>query len=124
MREFNARPLNQEKVRARGKAYYRRNTEKWRADQLRAFGLTQEGYDRMLAAQGGGCAVCGGEQITKGKKWLSVDHCHETGVVRGLLCNNCNNALGHAKDDPARLRTMADYLERSRRPRLVVAEGR
>ena len=73
----------------------------------------------MLAAQGGGCAICGGQQTTKGKNELSVDHCHTTGMVRGLLCNKCNQALGLSDDEPGRLRMMADYIERSRKPRLV-----
>lgn len=40
-----------------------------------------------------------------------VDHCHETGVVRGLLCHNCNFAIGYMKDNPQRLRAAANYLE-------------
>ena len=56
----------------------------------RAFGLTLEEYDAMLKKQRGKCAICGG------KEWrnLAVDHNHETGAVRGLLCSVCNKNLG------------------------------
>ena len=76
----------------------------------RRYGLTAEEYRRRVAAQQGRCAVCGGEP-GDGKR-LHVDHNHESGAVRDLLCGPCNHALGHAKDDPARLRALADYLER------------
>lgn len=67
------------------------------------YGLSREEYDQMVDA---GCAVCGKPD------GLVVDHHHGTGVVRGMLCSNCNVALGMAGDDPIRLRAMADYLER------------
>jgi hypothetical protein len=64
----------------------------------------------MVIAQWGQCAVC--EVATPD---LEVDHCHERGRhhVRGLLCHNCNSALGHAKDDVERLRALIDYLLRT-----------
>jgi hypothetical protein len=74
----------------------------------RKYGMTLEDYDRMLEAQGGGCAICGRpprEDIS-----LHVDHDHVTGRVRGLLCFACNNTLGDFKDDPARLYAAAEYL--------------
>jgi hypothetical protein len=55
------------------------------------FGITLEEYDAMLQTQGGVCAVCGG--IEEGRR-LAVDHCHESGVVRALLCTSCNWQLG------------------------------
>lgn len=76
----------------------------------RRYGLTAEEYRRRVAAQQGRCAVCGCEP-GDGKR-LHVDHDHESGVIRDLLCGPCNHALGHAKDDPARLRALADYLEK------------
>lgn len=115
MREFNKRPRAYEAKRQREKVYYKANRTKWRETQLRKeFGITSQRYAEMLQEQGGTCAICEGQQTYRGKKALAVDHCHATGVVRGLLCNHCNHALGHAKDDPERLRAMADYLERSR----------
>ncbi len=76
----------------------------------RKYGLTVEQYDEMLEAQGGGCAICG--RLPRGDIALHVDHDHETGVIRGLLCFTCNNALGDLEDDPERLYKAATYLDR------------
>lgn len=68
----------------------------------------------MLAAQGGGCAICGvvpSEQKAKYRSFLHVDHCHVTGRVRGLLCGEHNLLLGRFNDNPALLRLAAAYLE-------------
>lgn len=56
------------------------------------FGLDPEDYEEMLEKQDGRCAICG--SLPDGQH-LSVDHNHETGDVRGLLCQPCNLALGH-----------------------------
>lgn len=68
----------------------------------------------MLAAQGGHCALCPRkpEEQAQGRRHLSVDHCHKTGQVRGLLCNTCNRGLGLLQDDPALLKAGAEYLQR------------
>jgi hypothetical protein len=66
-------------------------------------------YDAMHAGQGGVCAICSGECST-GKR-LAVDHNHENGAVRGLLCASCNLCLGRMQDSPDLLRKAADYLE-------------
>lgn len=62
------------------------------------YGLTPEAFSGLLAAQGGKCYVCG-TTAPSGKGW-SVDHCHETNVVRFIACNPCNTALGLIKEDP------------------------
>lgn len=69
------------------------------------------GRARQLAARTT-CAVCG-DSHTSGKR-LHVDHCHGTGLARDTLCNACNTALGHARDDPDRLRGLAAYVEQWR----------
>lgn len=75
---------------------------------LDTYGLTAEEYDTLFEAQGEACAVCLGKRRQK----LSVDHCHKTGAVRGLLCRLCNGRLlTAAKDNPDVLRRAADYLE-------------
>lgn len=80
------------------------------------YGITPEGYQAMIEAQGGGCAICG---ISQSQLWkddwnhpLEIDHCHDTGRVRGLLCSSCNVSLGRFKHDPILLRRAAEYLER------------
>jgi hypothetical protein len=85
----------------------KRNEQKNRL--RRDFGLTLAQYDYMLAAQGGVCAIC--KQKCTRHSVLSVDHCHTTGVVRGLLCASCNFAIGFLGDDPAIMRNAADYVE-------------
>lgn len=80
----------------------------------RYYGMTGEQYGQMLADQCGLCAICKRPEtaMANGKpKVMHVDHCHKTGVVRALLCNNCNPMLGHAKDDIETLRAAADYIE-------------
>lgn len=76
----------------------------------RKYGMTIEDYDGMLEAQGGGCAICG--RPPRPDISLHVDHDHETGRIRGILCWPCNNLLGDVQDDPARLYAAADYLTR------------
>lgn len=68
-----------------------------------------------LEQQGGRCAICRTDSPGfKRKNWHS-DHCHQSGVTRGVLCARCNIALGYMKDDAARLRAAADYLDRHQR---------
>ena len=70
-------------------------------------------YEKMLAAQGGGCAICG---TTDTSPWscFCVDHDHTSGEVRGLLCRACNTCIGQAEDDTERLRKAIAYLESAR----------
>lgn len=86
---------------------------KWRKEYLLAnrYGLSLDEYLVLRDSQGNACAICG---KNAGEKRLAVDHCHDTGRVRGLLCNNCNAALGMMGDDPELLRLAADYLEKGK----------
>lgn len=81
---------------------------------MRRFGLFPSDYAKLLAAQGGGCAICGGEQ--RGGKLYAIDHDHLLGearaAVRGLLCDICNyQRLSLFRDDAGMLRRAADYLD-------------
>ena len=102
----------------RRRDYVARNRERVRAAararRLRIlYGLTPEDFDAMLAAQGARCAICPATEPGGSGTW-AVDHCHETGRVRGILCHRCNRAIGRLGDDPARLRDAAAYLLRHR----------
>lgn len=92
------REANRERVRE----WDRRNSRKY---TLSKYGLTVADYDAMVADQDGKCLICN-KQVE-----LVVDHCHKTGVVRGLLCRGDNAALGQFEDNPQLLRCAARYLE-------------
>mgnify|MGYP000917389787 FL=1 len=81
----------------------------------RSYGLSGEDFERMLAAQGGRCRLCGARlDGARGAFVPHVDHCHTSGRVRGLLCHHCNVLLGHAKESPTLLRAAANYVEDNR----------
>ena len=74
------------------------------------YGITPEDYDRMLAEQGGRCKVCMTDE--PGSRGIFVvDHCHETGKNRGLLCSKCNTAIGQLGDDVTMLERAIMYLK-------------
>ena len=75
----------------------------------KTYGITLEQYDEMLEEQGNGCAICGTEE-PGGRGRFHVDHCHDTGQVRGLLCMSCNTALGGFKDNTKTLLSAVNYL--------------
>lgn len=83
-----------------------------KAQLKKNYNLTWERYQEMLIQQGGVCKVCG-QPETKKPHGLSVDHCHVTNQVRGLLCSNCNSVLGYAKDSLEILMKCIAYLENS-----------
>lgn len=87
--------------------YRRRRRE---AMTFYTYGITQAELDLMIQKQGGLCAICGGPPNGIGTR-LHIDHCHDTGRIRGLLCSNCNTMIGLAKNDPERLLLAAAYLE-------------
>jgi hypothetical protein len=93
-----------------GRAAYCKECRRFEAI-TKKYGVTKEQYFEMLAAQNGGCAVCG----HNGSKYkLCVDHCHDTGEVRGILCDQCNKAEGLLDGDTGRIRNLLKYLEDSR----------
>lgn len=83
---------------------------------LRARGFSIEEYEKQFKRQGGVCAICAKPETAKHQngivKRLSVDHCHATSQIRGLLCTRCNPGIGYFQDDPSLLRKAAEYLEK------------
>lgn len=126
LREHNRNRLQQDpEFRAQRSRYWQEfratRGDEWARQRNRQhklklyYGISAEDYDRMLDAQGGRCAICGGTQTEADvrKRHLSVDHCHATGRVRGLLCESCNFGLGKFRDDPALLAAALEYLQRA-----------
>lgn len=109
------RKANREAVKLNGKRWQQKNPERCKflalRNVLKRYGLTPESYAGLLTEQGGGCAIC---QTPPKECRLSVDHCHRTGRVRGLLCKNCNTGIGLLKGRPLLLFKAADYLKRLR----------
>jgi len=93
------------------KRYYQASKGRYRQrNLLNYYGITLEAYDKMLEDQGGGCAICGQTPEENGQR-LEVDHNHETGEVRGLLCRTCNMGVGAFKDSVERCLQAAEYLK-------------
>ena len=75
------------------------------------FKISADHYAALLDVQSGKCAICGSEhQSNQRKESLAVDHCHTTGIVRGLLCHRCNTAIGLLKDSTEILNSAINYL--------------
>jgi Recombination endonuclease VII len=114
--EYRARMLQE------SRAYYEANREKINRSRRRLrlknrFGISLQDYDALLAKQKGACAIC----KKKSARSLCVDHCHTTGLIRGLLCNKCNRGMGFFEDDAARIRAVIVYLKAARAAHLVKA---
>ena len=90
---------NKDKVSEYKKKHYLENKDKYltierdRAYKKR-YGISLEDYEKMLFMQGGVCLICGSDKAGKVGQCFAVDHCHETGKVRALLCIACNSMLG------------------------------
>lgn len=104
---------NPEKHRAAKLRYKLKDIERYKIQLRRqslkkSFGVSLEWYEMTLLSQNGVCKICGS---TNKKRRLSVDHCHKTKKIRGLLCGNCNVGLGNFKDDPKLMAKAIEYLE-------------
>lgn len=80
-----------------------------RRKKLRSYGMTEQTFMAMLNRQADKCAIC---RCVMDEP--CVDHDHTSGQVRAILCHSCNRGIGLLADDPARLRSAADYVERHR----------
>jgi 5-methylcytosine-specific restriction endonuclease McrA len=94
------RTLNAEQAKEYKKAYYVNNKGS-------RYGLTPETLSDLVDKQDHACAIC---KTSFEDTRMNIDHCHSTGVVRGLLCFHCNTGLGHFKDNKQRLQQALEYL--------------
>lgn len=125
--EYRARQIDRwkkryhadEEFRTRVKAHARKHEKKQnptqrRARKLRLYGITVADEQGMLLRQNGLCQLC--PQPPKTGRILVVDHCHETGKVRGLICKRCNTGLGFFRDNPRTFARAAAYLMAAQEP--------
>lgn len=112
MREW--RQKNPERARALKQKWVSENKEKHQASQRNAalkmrYGITLDRYNEMLDQQNNRCAICGVES-GEGRNRLIVDHCHNSGSVRKLLCQPCNAVLGMSFEKIETLQSAINYL--------------
>lgn len=115
--EINAEKRRRYKENEDIRDYYKRQARAWKAKNpskalahdLAAYGMSLDEYQELIKRQGRRCAICGAKQ--NGRR-LSVDHCHVSKKVRGLLCSSCNFGLGIFKDNPKLLLKAVAYLRR------------
>lgn len=102
--------LNRQICTQRVKNWQKKNPNSVKNYALKTeYGITLEFYNALLAKQGNKCAICSKTQVELKRK-LAVDHCHETGKIRGLLCDTCNRGIGYLKDSISVLETAIAYL--------------
>lgn len=102
--------VHRERILSERRARYRatQGRSSFAAWIRKQYGITLTDYETLSARQGGVCAICG--HPPNGRR-LAVDHSHLSGRVRGLLCGDCNRAIGLLKDNPESARRLASYLE-------------
>lgn len=114
------REENAEHVSNYGKAYMAEYTVRedvqeqiWRRNLWRNYKMTDAEFNELWDIQSGQCAICSVKLLPRGRQpnAVAVDHNHDTGAVRGLLCRSCNHGLGHFRDSPNILQSAAEYLE-------------
>lgn len=101
-KKYYSDPVNRERKRKRAQVWHKQRS-RGRGER---YGMPAGWYENKVLEQCGKCAAC------EDTGPLEIDHCHATGRVRDLLCGPCNRALGSAKEDPNRLRAVADYAAR------------
>jgi hypothetical protein len=97
------------------KEHYRKNRDALLAKSREKYfqshyGISTSRFEEICVSQGHMCAICRKPEAENHHGRLAVDHDHKTGLVRGLLCHNCNRALGLMQDSAGLLRAAADYL--------------
>lgn len=106
------------KWRNENRSHYNKVARQWRKKNplncrgfnlKKKFGITYQEYENILKSQNNGCKICGSTH--QYKKALAVDHCHKTGKIRAILCDNCNKGLGNFQDSPALLEKAIEYLK-------------
>ncbi len=113
---YNSDPAVRQRILANTRKSSSANPEVWKRRYLmRVYNITLEEYNAVLERQGGVCAICGREEeiknpAAKKQSSLAVDHCHETGKIRGLLCFKCNTGIGALGDTVESLEKALAYL--------------
>lgn len=104
-------------VKFNKRLYYQNNKEKWAENwkrrtinrRIKQFGINEEEYNKMVDKVNNRCEICG-RHTKELEKSLCIDHDHNTGKIRGLLCSDCNVAIGRFKDNINSIKNAIKYL--------------
>ena len=103
-------------TKAKSKKYPKSKEQIRRTRLKHSYGITLEEYNKMFIEQGGVCDICKNPQTVQNFKGitssLAVDHDHNTGKIRGLLCSNCNTGIGFFEEDEKRILKVLEYLRK------------
>jgi hypothetical protein len=113
-KRFAEDPSKKAKAHAVVKAWRKKNFQDYFLK--REWGLSREDFEKLLAKQGGGCAICKKTLADSRGRRLYVDHDHVSGKIRGLLCSRCNVCLGQFEDSIPLLEAAISYLDEHKNP--------
>ncbi len=114
--EFHRRSASKDGLRSACKACVasevrtRPNHKEYETKIKRVYGIDLNQYNIMFENQNGSCKICGTEEPGCGRSYFCIDHDHQTGDVRGLLCNDCNVGIARFKDNTDFLQSAINYL--------------
>lgn len=113
---YKWRSENREHYNQKAREWGKKNPEKrYKHEIKRLYGCTSEKYDSLLSEQNNKCWICEKQHNPNAQKGrLYLDHCHDTGKIRGLLCGGCNLLLGYACDKPELLTRAIAYLAKDK----------
>lgn len=100
-----------DKIKDNVKSHSEKNPALKKRQRLRKYGMTINEFESILKSQDGKCAICGYSDLSKKNFFPMVDHCHDQGHVRGLLCGECNFGLSKFKDNIELLQNAIKYLQ-------------
>lgn len=102
-----------ERQKSKAKEWQTKNQEKRKEQRLKStYGITLTQFNELLKNANSQCEICGYSDMSDKKIFPLVDHCHDSGKIRGILCANCNHGLGKFKDNIYLLKKTINYLER------------
>jgi hypothetical protein len=106
-KEYRKTPVYRSVQNKYKRKHYETNKDQYHGYSLKKYGITCEQYYQMLTEQDNSCAIC---HTDTNVKRLAVHHCHDTGKTRGLLCSQCNTALGLLKENIELMTNMIKYV--------------
>jgi len=114
----NYKNLNKDRLMMKAKEWINKNPDRIKEINIKEkmstrYGITPSDYAKILISQGGVCAICGIDTPGRCGRF-HIDHCHDTGVVRGLLCSRCNMGIGQLRDSVEIMLSAIRYLESNR----------